>query len=841
MADTNVKIVLSADGSQVRDEIKLIDQELINLGQDIDLSQINTKGLIDPNQTQNINDPLQRRRDRLQSLIYKEFLLTRQSLQLLNRNTPNIIAALNNLSQTLISTNSQTSTNTSPPSSTDTTTSSTTTSSDTSVNPSTNTNSQGSPDRSVKATSEPASAVQTIMGRLSRLLAVASAFSFLQHAADMDYQRQKMAHQTYGSLISDNNYSDLAQRATDLGKNLGFDYNQVLPAIQANQQATGFGSLEQQKQDISAILSASRAYNIDLNNLSSVSGNMVGTGTFKAGEQQRFAAMLAKSIQENSMYGRENEQLSVLESINNNLASRNPTVTADTMASGMNLYNALVGLNYSMSGSRGGSLASRMIDIANSRDTGLDILAGLGTVYTGITGELELMKLSEQDPQQYYKQVYNTLKQTYGDNPNDELNATNVLMYKLTKDQGMSYHQAELAVEAIKSGDKFNTQAFTEEGQAEGQDEITERVERYKTSTLATLDAFNIKWDEVIASIGSKVNELKATAIDFLGDIDSHIANLKDTLSDIGDLIDEYIPSFEDIQTLLTETVNDIKDVTDSIQKTVEEIVKDLEKFYNNGGITGWLKNATKPEDDSGILGRVHKWLFDDGKHGGSGGSFGSPAEAANRYGGSGGSFGSPADVANRYGGSGGSFEDSKLYNFNRGLNSTIEDYYNNRPITNILDSLFFGKSEAAALHKEIKPENYFSPQQSFHINPSPLNFSSDYKEGQSITRKITDNTNKALLENTDALLENTKKLSSADSSGKTLSDETYLLNQKSNNLRLEHEGWVKVFDTISSAFTKVTKLIGDVSLTISKTSAHPTNSYTDSGSHSYRNTPYVK
>lgn len=626
MADTNVQIKLSADGSQVRNEIKLIDQQLQQLGNNVGVPQLNLGAGVTPiSQQQNLqqqqgNTPQQRQRDRTFARIYREMLTYRRELQTLNRNLPGIINSLQHLNLNL-SQQHQTQQSLPPPQGLPNTTSPLPTSQTTPVtinSPSVIVNntgnsqqnqstSQSSKDKKDKDKDSP-----NMIGNMKRMLATLGVIAFLKHAADMDYQRQKSAHQTYGSLLTDSDYSGAARRATDWGKNLGYDYNEVLPTIRANQQAAGFAGLGAQQRDITAILGAARAYNIDSATLARASGRMTATGTFRVGEQQKFANMLAKSIKENDMRGRENEQLSVLESINANLATRNTTVTAETMASGMNLYNAIAHLNPNMRGERGGNLANRMIDIANSRDTGLDILAGLGTTYTGITGELELMRLSENDPQQYYKRVWDSLVASYGDNPGDEFSATNQLMYKLTKGQGMSFNQAQLAVEAIKSGGTFDTKALSAEGQAEGEDEITKRLDSYKASTLATLDQFEIKWNELMARIGEKVNDVKASFIEWFGDIDEWVnkaenmfGNIKDTISEylpsfesIKEVIDEYLPSFEDIKETLDEAGKSIKETTEEVKKLVEEIREEVEEFRNSDSIIDWIKKKTGDSEE---------------------------------------------------------------------------------------------------------------------------------------------------------------------------------------------------------------------------------------------------
>ena len=557
MADTNVQIKLSADGSQVRNEIKLIDQQLQQLGNNVGIPQLNLGAGVTPisqqQQTQQLNNPLQRQRDRTLTHLYREFLVMRREIQGLNRGFPVLATALQNLSAQVSQTgsplpHSQTNLNSTRPLPSFTTqhitidaesvivNNSGKSSSSTKQSGTSSSNKQKSGGKSSPGYAE--RNFNVIMGRMTRMLGVMSIFSFLKNAGQMDYDRQKMAYQTYGHLGTDSNFSAAARRATDWGKSMGFDYNEVLPTIQANQATAGFKSLAAQQSDIQAILGASRAYNIDSSTLASSSGRMTATGLFSIGGQQKFANMLAKSIKENGMQGREREQLSVLESIHSSLSARLPTVTAESMNSATNIYTALSHINPNLRGERGGSLATRMIDIANSHDEGLDIMAGLGTTYTGITGELELMKMKESDPQKYYQKIWKNYLTTYGDNPNDEFSATNQLMYKFTKGMGMSYHDAEAAVNSIKAGHQFDTSMLKDDG--EGEDEITKRLKNYQQTTMAVLDNTEIRWNEFIAGIGAKVNEVKARRDYFVSGMQGLMAMGKLTANDLNLNVDIY-------------------------------------------------------------------------------------------------------------------------------------------------------------------------------------------------------------------------------------------------------------------------------------------------------------
>lgn len=249
-------------------------------------------------------------------------------------------------------------------------------------------------------------AVGNLLTSAVLLRAAASAFGSLKNSAQSAQKGASLAYQTYGSTLAYSDFSKARKDSSNLGAPYGMDSTTVMNVGSENMARAGFTTVSNYETDMKSILRTSKALGIDAGSMASASGFMTSIGAVESGNQKRFADMLAESIVDAQMTGREKEQLQVLEQISSNLGSKNTTVTDSQLGSTLGIYNALVNTNSNLKGERGGSLTTTMMDLASSGNGSLDTLAGLGTKYTGVAGKLELSKLAESNYKQYWAQVY---------------------------------------------------------------------------------------------------------------------------------------------------------------------------------------------------------------------------------------------------------------------------------------------------------------------------------------------------------------------------------------------------------------------------------------------------
>ena len=494
MADTNVRIKLSADGKQVRDTLKLIDQDIQQLGSGNAVNANNTSpnGNNNTQQSQSSTERTkQNTRDRNTTLLLRELTLVRRELQQMNRNT-STTGAQGSSGQPTPTGGGSGSNLPTPPSG----------GSGSSGSLGGRPNSPGNPPQS-----QGMGQLQSVLGKLAAGVAALSAFNGMANASQ---NRLSLAYKTYGSTLAYDDYNRAGKDAVKLGEKYGYDYEITMGASSANMRSgAGFKDIASYKADMNAILKSSKAWGLDPNAVASASGTMTGMGAFKQGEQQKFANLLAQSIVENGMQGMEDKQLDVLEDIAGNLASTNASVSQQSIESGLNLYNAIVGVNENMKGQRGGNLTNKMMGLASGQDNALNLFAGLGTEYTGIEGYNEFMKKAAEDSTFVPRRAWDRMKEVYG-----EEKAAEYMKYHLQKSGGYSIGEAETVVESLKAGTKFDTKGTKAGEQAEQQ-----RIENYEQDKVSDLEKSDIAIREAKDDVGDLINEIKAPILSVFNDM----------------------------------------------------------------------------------------------------------------------------------------------------------------------------------------------------------------------------------------------------------------------------------------------------------------------------------
>lgn len=474
MADTNVKIKLTADGKQVRSELKLIDRELQELGGKEVKGKPKTKQQGEKSERDKANEARtnakQESRDKVTESLYKEASLIRKELQKLNKSGVG---------------GQSSGGSTTPPSS----------------NGGDNGGSTPNvPSGGGSGDGGNGSKIASALGKLAMagaaIKVLSSAINSLNSSAREAQAGESLAYKTYGSTLAYTDYNEARKDASNIGSPYGFDYETVMSAGKANMSKAGFTTLANYEADMTGILQTSKAWGIDTNNLGETSGFMSSIGVTKSGDQTRFANILAESIVDAQMTGREDEQLQVLEQIAESLASVNTTVSEKNVTDQLNLYNALVSQNENLKGSRGASLVESASDLARSGDTSLDILAGLNTEFTGKSGYIELRKMAEENPTEYWRRVVNGARQ-YGYDDED-------IKYKLLKSSGLSTSQIDDLLSGID-----NVENFKMEDTTEGEKATQERTENYQGSDAFTQEQYDIEKKEASDDRGNFWNDIK--------------------------------------------------------------------------------------------------------------------------------------------------------------------------------------------------------------------------------------------------------------------------------------------------------------------------------------------
>lgn len=330
-----------------------------------------------------------------------------------------------------------------------------------------------------------------------------SAISYMKTGASDSASGESLAYKTYGSVLAYNDYYTAKTDATNIGVPYGYDYKEVMDAGSTNMSSAGFTNLQDYNKDMTAILASSKAWGINTSSLAGVSGYMTSIGVTKNGDQKKFTNMLAESIVDANMSGREDEQLQVLETISENLAKTLVKVDANSLDNVMGLYTSLANNNSELRGARGASIVESINDSITNGSSTLDVLLGWGTKYTGLSGKVELSKLKEQGLSN--PETLATIFKNFEVYTGKSIDSDAGQMF-LSNQLGLSYSQVEALLKSkdeIMSGN-YDSSMLDGTGQAE----TDARNDNYTNADVSTQEQYNIETQSAKESAGETYNNI---------------------------------------------------------------------------------------------------------------------------------------------------------------------------------------------------------------------------------------------------------------------------------------------------------------------------------------------
>lgn len=521
MANPDVRIRLSADTQSLRSELRLIDRELRGLGGNpansrSSNSQSSSAGSNNQTQTNNSaessipkdetnSEPVPRGQSSNSTMnsnphsILRETLRIRQLLQKLVTKfaTQNPQQGFNDNSSSNPSENSDSSNspqNSNPNNNDSNNNNGNNNNGNNNNDNNNNNNNNGNPLGDIAAS---LLTVGTVVKSLT------SAVNYMKTGASDSASGESLAYKTYGSVLAYNDYYTAKTDATNIGVPYGYDYKEVMDAGSTNMSSAGFTNLQDYNKDMTAILAASKAWGINTNSLAGVSGYMTSIGVTKNGDQKKFTNMLAESIIDANMSGREDEQLQVLETISENLAKTLVKIDANSLDNVMGLYTSLANNNSELRGTRGASIVESINDSITNGSSTLDVLLGWGTKYTGLSGKVELSKLKEQGLSN--PETLATIFKNFEVYTGKSIDSDAGQMF-LSNQLGLSYSQVEALLKSkdeIMSGN-YNSSMLDGTGQAE----TDARNDNYTNADVSTQEQYNIETQSAKESAGETYNNI---------------------------------------------------------------------------------------------------------------------------------------------------------------------------------------------------------------------------------------------------------------------------------------------------------------------------------------------
>lgn len=360
-------------------------------------------------------------------------------------------------------------------------------------------------------------------GKLATAAAVIHTLKGIAHwvgaGAEKSAALESKAYMTYNSTrMFGSNFSSARSYAYGVGNPYGYGAEATMDFQNSYMSRAGFTNKENLTTDTSELLRVSKAYGIDLTNTGDVAGKYVQTGTFASGEQAKFANLLATSIVEAGMTGRESEQLGVLETINDTLAQTLVTVSENGQNNATALYGLLAAADDSLKGARGGNAVASINEAITGGGNSMDILLGWGTTYTGAAGrwELEKRKAEGISNPDNLSEIFSNYERFTGQSINSargKLDLQDLL--------GISPELVEILVqnaESIKSG-TYSEEFLGALRSYKGEDDVSGLISNYIKSNVSTQEQYANAKENAQMATGDVWNDILAPFRNWFADL----------------------------------------------------------------------------------------------------------------------------------------------------------------------------------------------------------------------------------------------------------------------------------------------------------------------------------
>lgn len=339
------------------------------------------------------------------------------------------------------------------------------------------------------------------------LAAIRAATNYIGTGAARDRSIKQQGYETFartGYYGSD--YSGSRTKAFETGSMYGYGASETM-TIQGNLMSrAGYTGMSDLTQDTRSLMQVSKAYGMDANQVTNVAGRFVQTGTVQSGEQAKFANLLATSIVEAGMTGRESEQLEVLQSINDSLGRNMVDVTSSGMTNALGLYNMLANQNSSLKGERGASVVSTINDSITNGGTDMDYLLGWGTTYRGVSGRWQLEEAKARgisDPENL-KEVVKNFENLYGQSIDSD--AGKLMLMNVFGLKPEQVNEMVANPDVLRNG-TYGEAISTALDEGVGMEDVDNKIQDYLNSDVAKEEQFELNKDNAQDAAGSLWNK----------------------------------------------------------------------------------------------------------------------------------------------------------------------------------------------------------------------------------------------------------------------------------------------------------------------------------------------
>lgn len=345
---------------------------------------------------------------------------------------------------------------------------------------------------------------EKIFGNLTKggalIGATRGAYSFVKGGASSAAMYEKQALDTYNRLgIYGSDFNKARKGATNLGKEYGFDTNQVMGLQDTLLQGGLIGKYDLQE-STKSMMETSLAFGINANSLGSEYANLRKRGLYGV-DAERYTNTIGTNIAATGMKGREDEVARSLADITDIITNGKLEVNSSDFEMAASLQAQLAKQNPSLKGDKGAELIGKMQNGFNSKDNVTLRMFGLGDeLGYGPEGLYEARKRADQgfSNPEGIKSLARHLNQVSMGNPL-------VKSLWLQDRMGVNTDEADEIVKLLESGTAESYKKIKEKYGEGGEKQAN--IDAARGSKSFTNTQYELNKEAASLDIGNKLNE----------------------------------------------------------------------------------------------------------------------------------------------------------------------------------------------------------------------------------------------------------------------------------------------------------------------------------------------
>lgn len=345
---------------------------------------------------------------------------------------------------------------------------------------------------------------EKIFGNLTKggavIGATRGAYNFVKGGASSAAMYEKQALDTYNRLgIYGSDFNKARKGATNLGKEYGFDTNQVIGLQDTLLQGGLIGKYDLQE-STKSMMETSLAFGINANSLGSEYANLRKRGLYGV-DAERYTNTIGTNIAATGMKGREDEVARSLADITDIITNGKLEVNSSDFEMAASLQAQLAKQNPSLKGDKGAELLNKIQGGFNSGDYMTQRMFGMGNqLGYGIEGLKQAKKLAEEglSNPEGMKVFYENLKRETGGN------RTLQELY-LSQTMGTKIGESEEILKLLESG-TIESYKKIKERYGEG-GEKQANIDAARGSKAFANTQYELNKEAASLDIGNKLNE----------------------------------------------------------------------------------------------------------------------------------------------------------------------------------------------------------------------------------------------------------------------------------------------------------------------------------------------